>query len=180
MDCKKDGACGLVLSDPCRLILWLTCNTNLYPPQIHLRVFSLMVSMRDPNCEITHPATQEESDEIVRATGEPEPGMNPVIFSLPNNVKKRVDMTLDQIRDWHAFQKVIVPLKMIKPQSLWVHWSSLRAKFMLDKYDEENITRVKHTQKGRKYIGLLFKLKEFDIPSTILVDTTQFNEHAFY
>jgi hypothetical protein len=136
--------------------------------------------MRDPSGEITDPATQEESDEIVRASGNPEPGKHPVIFSLPKKVKKRVDMTLDEIRNWKAFQQVIVPLKIIEPKSLWVHWSSLRAKFMVDKYTEENVTRVKHSVKGRKYIGLLFKLKELDKPSTILVDTTQFNEHAFY
>jgi len=150
-----------------------------YFKQIHLRVYSLMMATRDSSGDITHPATQEESDAIVRASGDPEPGKHPVIFSLPNNVKRRVDMTLHEIRNWEAFKKVIVPLKMIEGNSLWVHWSSLRAKFMADKYEDEKVTRVKHSRGNRNYIGLLFKISE-DKPSTILVDTRQFSEHAFY
>ena len=139
-----------------------------------------MMATRDSSGDITHPATQTESDAIVRASGDPEPGKNPVIFSLPNKVKKRVDMTLHEIRNWGAFKKVIVPLKIIESKSLWVHWSSLRAKFMVDKYEDEKVTRIRHSRGNRNYIGLLFKLTEDTKPSTILVDTRQFSEHAFY
>jgi hypothetical protein len=134
----------------------------------------------DTNGSEFTPASKEECEEILRVEGEPDPGKNAVIFSLPNNKKARVDMTLHEIKNWQAFQKRIVPLNIIPLERLWVHWSSLRAKLMDEKYQMEKVTKVVHSTQGRKFLGLLFKLKHLDIPSTILVDSTQFSEHAFY